>query len=79
MGPTLISFLPMFIMQLIYAVFVGQIAARTNKNVPVYVVVTLIPIVGMFFLIYVFWSTILSLLDSVNQLKQSLTSKIEGT
>jgi len=69
----------MFIIQLIYAVFVAQIAARTNKNIPVYVVVTLIPIVGMFFLIYVFWSTILSLLDSVNQLKQSLTSKIEGT
>ncbi|WP_050477718.1 hypothetical protein [Herbaspirillum rhizosphaerae] len=77
MGSTLISFLPMFIMQLIYAVFVAQIAARTNKNVPVYVVVTLIPFVGMFFLIYVLWSTILSLLDSVNQLKQSLIGKIE--
>ncbi|MGC8164895.1 hypothetical protein ACP3WT_24710 [Salmonella enterica] len=78
MGPTLASFLPMFIMQLIYAVFVAQIAKRTNKNVLGYFLATLIPLFGLFFLIYVFWSTILSLLDSVNQIKQSLNSKTDG-
>ncbi|MFX7140605.1 hypothetical protein ABTH88_21980, partial [Acinetobacter baumannii] len=74
----LASFLPMFIMQLIYAVFVAQIAKRTNKNVLGYFLATLIPLFGLFVLIYVFWSTILSLLDSVNQIKQSLNSKTDG-
>jgi hypothetical protein len=65
----ILSFLPMFIMQVVYAIFVAQIARRTNKNVPVYVIVSLIPIVGVFFLVYVFWSTALWALDSINELK----------
>ncbi|MEN3294524.1 MAG: hypothetical protein V7642_3777 [Burkholderiales bacterium] len=69
METTIISFLPMLIMQAIYAIFVAQIAKRTNKNVPVYVIVSLIPFVGAFFFIYVMWSTVLSVLDSINELK----------
>ena len=66
---TILSFLPMFIMQVVYAVFVAQIARRTKKNVPVYVIASLVPIVGVFFFIYVFWSTALWALDSINELK----------
>lgn len=69
METTIISFLPMLIMQAIYAIFVAQIAKRTNKNVSVYVIVSLIPLVGAFFFIYVIWSTVLSVLDSINELK----------
>jgi uncharacterized membrane protein len=66
---TFISFLPMLIMQAIYAVFVAQIAKRTGRSVPVYVILSLIPIVGAFFFIYVMWSTVLRVLDSINELK----------
>ena len=66
---TILSFLPIFIIQVVYAVFVAQIARRTNKNMPVYVIVSLVPIVGSFFFIYVFWSTALWALDSINELK----------
>ena len=69
METTIISFLPIFIMQAIYAVFVAQIARRTSKNVPFYIVATLIPFVGAFFFIYVMWSTVLRMLDSINELK----------
>lgn len=66
---TIMQFLPIVLMQSVFAVFVGQIAARTNKNVPIYVIVALLPIVGNFFHIYVFWSTTLWAIDSINDLK----------
>jgi cyanate permease len=69
METTLISYLPMFIMQIIYAILVGQIAKRRNKNAFAYVVASLIPFIGVFFFIYVMWSTILWMLDSINALK----------
>jgi hypothetical protein len=66
---TVISFLPIFIMQGIYAIFIAQIAKRTNKNVPVYVIVSLILFFGTFFFIYVIWSTVLWAIDSINELR----------
>jgi O-antigen ligase len=63
-----IGFLPVFIMQVIYAIFVAQIAKRTKKPVVVYVIFTLVPFVGAFFFIYVMWTTILRMLDSINEL-----------
>ena len=64
-----IGFLPLFTMQVIYAIFVAQIAKRTRKPVLVYVIFSLIPFVGAFFFIYVMWTTILRVLDSINELK----------
>jgi hypothetical protein len=66
---TLIGLLPIFITQLIYAVFVAQVAKRTGKSATAYVALTLIPILGAFFVIYVLWSTALWVLDSINELK----------
>lgn len=59
----------MFIMQIFYAIFVAQIAKRTNKSVALYVVLSLIPIAGMFFFMYVMWTTVLWTLDSINALR----------
>lgn len=63
------SFLPLMFIQAVYAIFVAQVAKRTSKNIRVYVIITLVPIIGPFFAIYVFWSTFLGLLDAVNFLK----------
>lgn len=76
MDTTIISFLPIFIMQAIYAVFIAQIAKRTGKNVPFYVIVSIIPFVGAFFFIYVMWSTVLRVLDSINELKAQKAGSI---
>lgn len=76
---TIISILPMVIMQVVYAGFVAQIARRTNKNVLVYVIASLVPIVGAFFIIYVFWSTALWALDSINELKAQKNRQPDGT
>jgi uncharacterized membrane protein len=59
----------MFVMQIVYAIFTAQIAKRRHKNVVAYVLVSLIPFVGMFFFIYVMWSTVLWTLDSINELR----------
>lgn len=71
MENSLFSLLPLIIMQSIYAIFIWQIAKRTNKNAAIYLILSLIPVIGTFFFIYVFWSTILLVLDSINELKAS--------
>lgn len=69
MESTILSLLPLFIMQSIYAVLVAQIARRRNKSVLIYVLASLIPVAGTFFFMYVMWSTILNVLDSINEIK----------
>lgn len=70
MDSSIISFLPFLTMQVIYSIFVAQIAKRTNKNVVLYVVLSLIPFLGAFFFIYVMWTTLLRVLDQLNELKE---------
>ena len=74
MESTILSLLPLILIQTIYAIFIAQIAKRTEKSVLKYVVISLIPFIGAFFFIYVMWSTILGLLDAVNQLKAQIRS-----
>ncbi len=62
-------------MQAIYAAFAAQIAKRTNRSVPMFVILTLIPILGTFFFIYVMWSTTILVLDSINELKAKSKSE----
>lgn len=69
------SFLPMMIIQVIYAVFAGQVAKRTQRSVPAFVILTLIPGLGMLFFIYVIWSTALFILDSISELKIPLKAE----
>jgi hypothetical protein len=71
-----IQFLPILTMQVIYANFAAQIAKRTDKNVPVYLILSLIPFFGLFFLIYVMWTTVLRVLDSINELKAAQVSRL---
>jgi hypothetical protein len=66
---SIFSLLPLILMQSIYAILTVQIAKRTGRSVPAYLVMSLIPIIGAFFFIYVMWSTILFVLDSINELK----------
>jgi hypothetical protein len=65
----IISFLPIILMQSIYAILTVQIARRTNRSVPTYLIILLIPLIGAFFFVYVMWSTVLFVLDSINELK----------
>ncbi|MEN9983817.1 MAG: hypothetical protein RI918_1786 [Pseudomonadota bacterium] len=69
---TLISLVPLMLMQAIYAIFIALIAKRTNKNVWLYTILSIVPILGMFFFLYVIASTFLRLLDSVNALEKKV-------
>lgn len=66
---TLTSLIPMMLIQGIYAIFAAQVAKRTQRSVPLFVILTLIPLFGMLLFIYVIWSTTLYVLDSINELK----------
>lgn len=69
MESSILSFLPIILMQAIYAILTVQIARRTNRSVPTYLIISLIPLIGAFFFVYVMWSTVLFVLDSINELK----------
>jgi hypothetical protein len=69
---TLLSLLPLMLMQAIYAIFIVLIAKRTNKNVWLYAILSIVPVLGMFFFLYVIASTFLRLLDSVNALEKKV-------
>lgn len=67
-------------MQVILAVFAAQIATRTSRSVPLFVAFTLIPLLGLFFFLYVMWSTILLVQDRLNELKMQIeVSRDTGT
>ena len=66
---TLTSLIPLVLIQGVYAIFAAQVAKRTQRSVPLFAILTLIPGIGMFFFAYVVWSTTLYVLDSLNELK----------
>ena len=71
----LMSFLPLILFSLIFAIFSYKVAEKTGKSKGLYVFVTIIPFVGTLFLVYLLYSTILLLLDEVNALKRVNTAK----
>lgn len=72
MEPEFVSFFPFVIVQVVFAVFAAQIATRTSRSAPLFVAFTLIPLLGLFFFLYVMWSTILLVLDRLNELKMQI-------
>ena len=69
-------FVPMLIVLLLVWITIaignGYIAARLGKNVVLWVVLSLIPVVNYFFFIYVGFSVVLGVLDRLNAINGHL-------
>lgn len=79
-GTRVREFFPFVIVQVVLAVFAAQIAQRTSRSAPLFVAFTLIPLLGLFFFIYVMWSIILFVQDRLNELKMQIeVSRDTGT
>ncbi len=65
----LMQFVPLMILQLLYAVVTFQIARKQRWNAWILTIVVLIPVVGMIAFIVIFLSTLLKTLDRLNVLE----------
>ena len=69
------ALLPIVIGQGIYAIFAGALAKRLNGNTALWVVLSLIPILGMLFLLYVFYRIVAGIIDRLD----AINSKLEAS
>ena len=66
------AFVPMLLFQIPYAIFAGALARRLNGNTAIWVVVSLIPLVGILFLMYVFYRVIAKVLDRLDEINSKV-------
>ncbi len=66
------GFIPALLFQIPYAIFAGALAKRLNGNTAVWVIVSLIPLVGFIFLLYVFYRVIATVLDRLNEINSKV-------
>ena len=64
--------LPILIFQIPYALFAGALAKRLNGNTVLWVILSLIPLVGMIFLMYVFYRIIIRVLDRLEEINSKV-------
>lgn len=71
----LMGFIPLIVMQAIFAIFVYPLAKRMQMNAPLWTVLCLIPFIGFLVSYYIGFKVALYILDALNEIK-SKVSKI---
>ena len=66
------GFIPLLLFQIPYAVFAGALAKRLNGNTVLWVILSLIPVIGVVFLLYVFYRVIATILDRLNEINSKM-------
>ena len=68
----LVQLLPLIIFQIPYAVFAGALARRLNGNTAVWVIISLIPLIGFLFMVYVFYRIVTRILDRLEEINSKV-------
>ena len=68
----LASILPLVLIQIPFVIGNGFIASRLNRSVALWVILSIIPIVGYFFMLYLFYTLILHFLDRAKEISDKL-------
>jgi len=74
MEPGFLPFLPMIIISIPYAVFAGALAQRLNGNTVLWVILALIPFVGIFFFWYLLYRIVTGILDRIDAVGSRLAA-----
>lgn len=64
--------LPWLVIQIPFAIGNSYIASRLNRNVPLWAILSFIPIIGYFFMIYLVYTVILHFLDRAKEISEKL-------
>ncbi len=68
----LMGFLPLILMQAIFAIFVYPLAKRMQMNAPLWTVLSVVPVLGFLIFYYVGFKVALYILDALNEIKNKL-------
>ena len=66
------GFIPILLFQVPYAIFAGALARRLNGNTVLWVILSLIPLVGVIFLLYVFYRIVSQVLDRLEEINSKV-------
>lgn len=66
------GFIPLLIAQIPYAIFAGALAKRLNGNTILWVILSLIPLLGFLFMIYVFFKIVAKVLDRLEEINSKV-------
>lgn len=66
------GFLPLILMQAIFAIFVYPLAKRMQMNAPLWTVLSIVPVLGFLIFYYVGFKVALYMLDALNEIKNKL-------
>ncbi len=66
------GFIPILLFQIPYALFAGALARRLRGNTVLWVILSLIPLVGVLFMIYVFYRIVSQVLDRLEEINSKV-------
>lgn len=69
----MMGFLPLIIMQTIFAVMVYPLTKRMQMNAPLWTVLSLIPIIGFVIFYYIAFKVGIYMLDALNEIKDKVS------
>lgn len=72
----MMGFLPLIIMQGIFAVMVYPLAKRMQMNAPLWTVLSLIPVIGFIIFYYIGFKVAIYMLDALNEIKDKVSKNI---
>lgn len=71
--PSIIAqLLPMLVVQIPYALFAGAIAHRLHESRVTWVIVSLVPLLGFLFMVYVFYRIVARVLDRLDEINAKI-------
>ncbi len=71
-GSGIAAILPLLIIQIPFVIGNGYLASRLNRSVPVWVILSIIPVIGYFFMLYVGYTLIFHFLDKAKEISNKL-------
>ncbi len=78
-GADFLSFLlPLIIISVPFAIGFGYLAKALEKNVVVWVIISLIPLVNYFFWIYAMFVTLLFILENLKDIRANMAARNTG-
>ena len=76
MGMTMVQFVPLIVLQLMYAIPAWFLAPRLDGNRYLWVVLALIPVFGFFFGLYMFYRIAAVVLDRLADIQSRLPQQL---
>lgn len=70
-GAMVVSLVFMLVPLIVFAIGNGFIAGRLKRSVPLWVILSIIPVIGHFFAIYVFYVVVVHVIDRLKEISQN--------